>query len=114
MSSRERWLREFTKEVRSSHRFSPEALNEVMDYIDDVYGDTLLMLGGRIIALYSIALLHTVRRNPKLLRRITNDLTSILEKLSSTEEREVNPEVREKIRKLLKELEEIAKDAIGG
>ncbi len=114
MSSKERWLKEFVREVRSSRRFFPEALNEVMDYIDDVYGDTLPMLGRSVLAFYSIALLHTARENPKLLRRITNELTSILEELSSTEEREVSPEVKERIRKLLKELKEIVKEAIGG
>jgi len=113
VSSRERWLREFAEEVRSSRRVSPEALNEVMDYIDDVYGDALAALGGRVLALYSIALLHTVKRNPRLLRKITKELACILEELSSSEGR-ASPEVRDRIRKLLKELEEIAKEAIGG
>ncbi len=115
MSTRERWLKEFAEEVGSTDKkICPEALNEVIDYIDDVYGEALATLGGRVLALYSIAMLHTVRRDPDLFQKITKELIEILEELSRTSSRGTPPEVKARIRKLIKELEEIARRAVGG
>lgn len=112
MSSRGRWLRELEK--LATPKADPSALSEVFDYIDEVYGDVVRKLGNRVLALYNIAALYLIDKNPELFRKITRELTDLLEEAASSRNESLSPETKKKVRELLAELEEFARKAVGG